>query len=276
MAGLRYRGRIAPTPTGYLHKGHARTFYTAWERAREAGGDLVFRVEDLDPQRCKEVYTQAAMEDLRWLGLDWDEGPEEGGAFAPYVQSRRRAFYVRAWEQLRDAGVIYPCHRSRKDVRNATQAPHADEEAEPIFPPEWRPAHGTGQDATRPGGVNWRFRVPDGRRLTFEDKLAGQQRFVAGEDFGDFLIWRRDDVPAYELAVVVDDHAMEITEVVRGADLLLSTARQLLLYEALGATPPAFAHCPLVLDENGQRLAKRNDALSLCTLRERGISPNDL
>ena len=274
MNGKAYRGRIAPTPTGYLHLGHAKTFYAAYERAKAANGTLIYRTEDIDPQRCKDEYAQAAMDDLRWLGIDWQEGPDIGGAFAPYIQSQRRAYYLKAWEKLRDSGFIYPCSRSRKDVQEAAVAPH--ENSEPIYPPQWRPPAGTGKDATEPAGMNWRFRVPDGRCIDFLDTIKGLQSFEAGNDFGDFLVWRRDDVPAYELAVTVDDAAMQISEVVRGEDLLLSTARQLLIYEALDEEPPTFAHTPLVCDEQGQRLAKRHQALSLRALREAGRTPAEL
>ena len=270
-----YRGRLAPTPTGRLHLGHARTFWLAQARARAAGPEakLVMRIEDIDVARCKPEYTAAALEDLRWLGITWDEGPDVGGPHAPYEQSKRREIYLETWRRLRDGGFIYPCARSRADVQRAAQAPHAEEEdAEPLYPMEWRPPIGTGKDAASPGAVaaNWRFRVPDGEEIKFVDAMRGPQVFVAGKDFGDFLVWRRDDVPAYELAVTADDHAMEITEVVRGADLLRSTARQILIYRALGWTPPAWCHAPLLLDENGKRLAKRNDALSLGKLREQG------
>jgi len=284
-AGRAYRGRLAPSPTGELHAGHARTFAIAHARARAAGGCLIYRDEDIDPARCRPAYAAAAMRDLRWLGLDWDEGPDCGGPHAPYRQSERRAHHLRAWAALRDAGAIYPCKRSRKDVQAAATAPHpADEAAEPVYPPEWRPPPGTGSGApapvpegTPPGQApNWRFRVPDGERIVFADALAGSAAFTAGADFGDFVVWRRDDVPAYELAVVADDAAMGITEVVRGADLLLSTARQLLLYRALGLRPPAFCHCPLVRDARGNRLAKRAGSLSIRALRERGASPHQL
>lgn len=272
-----YRGRLAPTPTGFLHLGHARTFYLAWQRARAENGVLIYREEDLDPQRCKPEFAAAALEELRWLGLDWDEGPDIGGPFGPYRQSQRRAVYLHAWQQLHDTGAIYPCDRSRRDVREAARAPHdKTEQAEPIYPPEWRPPPGTGRDAGEPAGNNWRFRVPDGRCIQFSDTITGPQSFIAGEHFGDFVVWRRDDVPAYELAVVADDIHMRISEVVRGRDLLLSTARQLLLYEALGTPPPAFAHAPLVCDRQGQRLAKRHAALSLRTLRERGHTPQEV
>ncbi|WP_255568148.1 tRNA glutamyl-Q(34) synthetase GluQRS [Ruficoccus sp. ZRK36] len=273
-----YRGRLAPTPTGRLHLGHAATFLRAQERCQAADGTLIFRNEDLDPQRCRPEYAQDALDDLRWLGLRWSEGPDCGGPCGPYNQSERQPYYLEAWAKLRDAGVIYPCTRSRRELRERVAAPHEeDEEAEPLYPPEWRPAPGTGQDAQEPGEVNWRFRVPDGERISFEDELAGKQSFTAGQNFGDFLIWRRDGVPAYELSVVVDDLAMAITEVVRGADLIKSTARQLLIYRVLGAElTPRFAHCPLIRDEQGKRLAKRSDALSLRTLRERGLSPRQV
>jgi len=267
-----YRGRIAPTPTGHLHLGHARTFGVAWARARACGGALVLRNEDLDRDRCRPEFAAAFVEDLRWFGLDWDEGPEDHGPFAPYRQSARRDHYLAAWARLRDAGAIYPSPHSRRDVEAALGAPH-EGESEAVFPPELRAASGAGRDASTPAGVNWRFRVPDGETVRFTDLHRGPQAFVAGRDFGDFVVWRRDDIPAYELAVVVDDIAMRITEVVRGEDLLLSTARQLLIYRALGAPPPAFFHCPLMVDENGRRLAKRHRSLSLRELRARGADP---
>lgn len=276
-----YRGRLAPTPTGRLHLGHARTFWLAQQRARAAGpgAKLIMRMEDLDAARCKPEFAVGALEDLRWLGLSWDEGPDVGGPHAPYEQGKRWEVYLDVWRKLRDGGFIYPCTRSRADVQRATQAPHAEEEdAEPLYPIEWRPPLGTGRDISTPeaANANWRFRVPDGEEIKFTDAFLRPQAFTAGKDFGDFLVWRRDDVPAYELAVVADDHAMEITEVVRGADLLRSTARQILIYRALGWKPPAWYHAPLMLDENGKRLAKRNDALSLATLRANGTDPKKL
>lgn len=268
-----YRGRIAPTPTGFLHLGHARTFSLAAERCRQAAGTLILRIEDLDPQRCKKHFAEAALEDLKSIGIAWHEGPDLGGPCSPYVQSENAAYFLEIWKRLKDAGAIYPCRRSRKDVAAAARAPHAeDEDAEPIFPPEWRPNDPDfGKDFADPGDYNWRFRVPDGEIITFFDAIQGPQNFVAGKDFGDFVVWRRDSVPAYELAVVADDIRMGITEVVRGADLLKSTARQILIYRALGATPPAWAHAPLILDENGKRLAKRSDALSVRALLARGV-----
>ena len=247
------------------------------ERAREFGGQLVYREEDLDPQRCKKAYADAAIRDLRWFGCQWDEGPDCGGSHHPYRQSERMQKYLQAWRALRDSGCIYPCGKSRKDVARAARAPHTeDEQAEPIYPENWRPPLGTGAGANSPGGTNWRFRVPDYRPLTFDDGRLGPCEFTCLRDFGDFIIWRKDGVPAYELAVVVDDAAMDITEVVRGEDLLISTARQILLYEALKLNAPLFYHTPLMLDDDGQRLAKRHRSLSLRELREAGEAPDSL
>lgn len=281
-----YRGRLAPTPGGYLHRGHAATFFCAWQRCRDVGGTMVLRMEDLDLQRCLPQYSQAAIDDLRWLGLDWDEGPDRGGPHAPYLQSGRISGYLDAWQRLRDLGWIYPCLRSRREIReycgradawSRLTAPHEDEESpEPLFPAAWRVSADEARSHATPEGANWRFRVPDGSQIDFIDGHYGQQSYVAGIDFGDFLVWSRDGIPAYELAVVVDDHAMHISEVVRGADLLKSTARQILIYRALGWPPPAFYHCPLVRDAAGRRLAKRTDALALRTLRQQGLQPEDV
>ena len=308
-----YRGRIAPSPTGLLHLGHARTFWIAYQRARAVHGTLVLRVEDLDPQRSRPQFTAALLEDLEWLGIRWQEGPAgpqniECGAFGPYAQSERYALYRAAWDHLRTSGWIYPCHCSRRELSLAAAAPHEDQgndgppdphsgdgggchpaahqdgpqegvhehDDEPLYPGTCRPPAGTVSALKTPARVNWRFRVPPGESIVFSDGNLGDQTFVAGKDFGDFLVWRRDDVPAYQLAVVVDDAAMQITEVVRGADLLKSTARQILLNRALGYTNPAWFHCELFRDEHGQRLAKRHDALSLCTLREHGVTPQQV
>ncbi len=271
-----YRGRIAPTPTGYLHLGHARTFWMAMERAREAGGTLIYRDEDLDPQRCKNEYSEGAIQDLRWFGCEWSEGPDVGGPVGPYTQSERIPLFLDAWKHLKEAGFIYPCRKSRKDVANAAQAPHAEDDAEPIYPESWRPPLGTGKTEQAPGEVNWRFRVPDDHTVQFDDVRLGPCAFECLRDFGDFLVWRKDGVPAYELAVVVDDNAMGITEVVRGEDLLISTARQLLIYDALGLKPPRFYHTPLLCDTDGRRLAKRHRSLTLRELREAGHTPEQL
>jgi glutamyl/glutaminyl-tRNA synthetase len=273
-----YRGRIAPSPTGFLHMGHARTFWVAAVRAREAGGTLVLRNDDLDATRHRMDFAAAMFEDMRWIGLSWDEGPDVGGPHAPYNQSQRIPFYREALERLHASGLIYPCMRSRRDVIEAAAAPHegADDD-EPVYPAAFRPD----PDLPVPPlgnwiGVNWRLRVPDGETLEFNDSRLGPQRAVAGRDFGDFPVWRKDDCPSYQLACTVDDAQMGITEVVRGQDLIRSTFRQLLIYRALGHRVPAFHHCPLVTDDRGIRLAKRHDALSLRSLRARGESPEAL
>lgn len=292
-----YRGRLAPSPTGLLHIGHARTFWVAAARAAERRGTLILRDEDLDPQRCRAEFVHTMLGDLRWLGICWQEGPDCGGSFGPYTQSERRDFYLEAWKQLQDLGFIYPCTCSRRDVALAAGAPN-DGDDEPIYSGKCRPAEsvveaaplrarGTAEAAvsTRtvpscrpdaPAGVNWRFRVPDGEEICFTDLRLGPQCMIAQRDFGDFIVWRRDDVPAYQLAVVVDDAAMGITEVVRGADLLKSTARQILLYRALGLPIPDFYHCDLVRDEAGVRLAKRHDSLSIRKLRDDGWTPEQV
>jgi glutamyl/glutaminyl-tRNA synthetase len=213
------------------------------------------------------------LEDLGWLGIVWQEGPDISGPFAPYVQSERRGLYLAAWRNLLAAGWIYPCRCSRKDWAQAAQAPHDDEG---IYPGTCRPAQAASEAVSDPAGTNWRFRVPERHTVAFEDGHFGPQRMEAGKDFGDFLVWRRDDVPAYQLAVVVDDAAMRMTEVVRGADLLRSTARQILLAQALSLDSPAWYHCDLMLDAHGWRLAKRQDALSLRALRLQGRSPEEV
>jgi len=273
----RYRGRIAPSPTGYLHLGHARTFWRAFERVQENDGVLIFRNEDLDAQRCRADFAAAMFEDLRWYGITWQEGPDVGGAFGPYAQSERRSFYVDAWRALLDGGWIYPCSCSRRELAEAASAPHDElhqgSNDEPIYPGNCRSNR---LEALAPGGVNWRFRVSDGESIEFVDQRMGPQSFEAGRDFGDFVVWRRDDVPAYQLAVVVDDAWMQVSEVVRGADLLLSTARQILLQRALGLATPQYYHCALMTDDKGVRLAKRHDSLSLRAQREQGKLPEEV
>jgi glutamyl-tRNA synthetase len=249
------------------------------------------RMDDLDPDRSKTEYAEAAVEDLRWLGIRWQEGPGAsgperpgGGPYGPYIQSKRQAIYRDAFQKLMRRGYLFPCRCSRKELASAASAPHegrvTDADDEPIYPGTCRhmsaeTAQLPGPTATRftPEAANWRFRVNDGVAVEFYDEHLGPQRFVAGVDFGDFLVWRKDNVPSYQLACAVDDATMEITEVVRGADLLKSTARQILLLRALGYATPAWYHCTLVADHNGQRLAKRHDALSLRALRQRGLTP---
>ena len=289
-----YRGRLAPSPTGYLHVGHARTFWTAWQRARDASGTLVMRVEDLDPDRSRGQYVEAIYDDLRWFGVRWQEGPDRGGPHGPYLQSKRHAIYLEAWRKLHLGGFLFPCRCSRRDMESSVVAPHEviarsagklePLDDEPIYPGTCRrnlnytpqlPSR-THEERELPGDFNWRFRVPDGEVIEFDDQNLGRQRFVAGVDFGDFVVWRRDGTPSYQLACVTDDVTMKITEVVRGADLLKSTARQILLYRALGIESPKWFHCRLVLDQYGRRLAKRHDVLSLRALRQRGVTPMNI
>lgn len=265
-----YRGRLAPSPTGHLHLGHARTFWLAAERARAAGGTLLLRNDDLDAQRFRLDFVAAMIEDLRWLGFAWEE---------PMIsQSARMPRYRAALEQLHAAGLIFPCTRTRRDVLEAIGAPHeggADDE--PIYPPQFRPPlEAPLPPLGDPVAVNWRFRVPDGEEIAFIDGRFGPQRAVAGKDFGDFLVWRKDGLPSYQLACAVDDAELGITEVVRGADLIKSTFRQLLLIRALGGAAPAYYHAPLMLDDRGERLAKRHDSLSLRTMRAQGVTPGEI
>jgi glutamyl/glutaminyl-tRNA synthetase len=273
-----YRGRLAPSPTGLLHIGHARTFWIAAQRAIKNQGTLILRNEDLDPQRSRPEFVRAMIEDLCWLGIRWSEGPDCSGAYGPYSQSERRTHYLEAWQRLRAGGFLYPCICSRKDLSQSASAPN-DTDDEPVYPGTCRERKNAAA-VTEPTGMNWRFRVPDGEVIEFTDLKLGRQRYVAGigqdKNFGDFLVWRRDDVPAYQLAVVVDDAAMRITEVVRGADLLKSTARQLLLLHALGYAPPDYFHCELMRDSSGVRLAKRHDALSIRHLREGGMAAKEV
>ncbi len=272
LYSFNYCGRLAPSPTGLLHLGHARTFWIAAKRARLAGGTLRLRNDDLDRARCRPEFVDAMCFDLAWLGLRWTE---------PMIsQSSRLDRYRVALQQLHGAGVIFPCTRSRRDVLDAAGAPHDGEDDEPLYPREFRPLLGALLPALptlgTPITTNWRFRVPDSLAVTFVDARVGEQRAVSGEDFGDFLVWRKDNTPSYQLATTVDDAELGITEVVRGADLIKSTFRQLLLFQALKWTPPQFYHAPLVLDSDGRRLAKRHDALALRTLRDRGITPAEI
>jgi glutamyl-tRNA synthetase len=284
-----------------LHLGHAATFWTAYERARSAGGRLLLRTEDLDPQRSRQEFVDAMLEDIAWLGIEWQP---------PMLsQSARLEAYREAFDRLLASGAVYPCTCSRRELAQMTQAPHEDDDAaqqdgaehdaaqqdEPVYTGRCRPAVDT-VSAFDPN-ANYRFRVADGEAVGFQDGNLGPQSYTAGREFGDFLVWRRALVsdsrpfdklrtgsggpsvaglPSYQLACVVDDAYTGITEVVRGADLLRSTARQILLQRALGLKPLAYFHAALLRDEAGVRLAKRHDALAIRTLRERGLLPEDV
>jgi glutamyl-tRNA synthetase len=266
------RGRYAPSPTGAIHLGNASTALLAWLSIRARRGVYVMRMEDLDRPRVVSRAADAILRDLLWLGLDWDEGPDAGGPHAPYAQSERGALYDAAFERLRAAGPVYPCFCSRKDIRSAASAPQAPGD-EAHYP-------GTCRDLLRSevarrvasgAAPAWRFRVDPAGILPFTDLVRGRYEADPGS-IGDFVVRRADGVPAYQLAVVVDDIAMKISEVVRGEDLLASTVRQLLLYRAFGASPPAFAHVPLLLGDDGVRLSKRHRGVTLAELRNAGES----
>ena len=260
------RGRFAPSPTGDLHLGNARTALLAWQQARRASGVFILRIEDIDPVRMLRDGARAIIDDLAWLGLNWDEGPGVGGPHAPYDQGLRREFYRSIFETWKKEGRVYPCTCSRKDLALAT-APHDGEEG-PRYP-------GTCRDGTRERGrpPAWRFRLPPDSAVTFDDRILGPQRQDVSQQCGDFPVWRNDDWPTYQLAVVADDAAMGVTDVVRGADLLGSVGRQTLLFQALGKLPPRWHHVPLWLDDAGERLAKRNPSQTLTGLRASGWTP---
>jgi glutamyl-tRNA synthetase len=261
------RGRLAPSPTGRLHLGNAWAFLLAWLAARAAGGEVVLRLEDIDPERSRPEFAEEVLRDLRWLGLDWDEGPHE--------QSARLDAYAEALARLEQAGHVYPCFCTRKDLRSLASAPHAPlvDDGSPAYPGTCRnltleQREGLVRQGRRPA---LRLRCADGTE-SFHDLVAGPQAMTLADCGGDFAVRRSDGVFAYQLAVVLDDIALGITQVVRGEDILTSTPRQLYLYRLLGAPVPQHAHLPLVLDADGERLAKRHQSLTLAALRERGVS----
>jgi glutamyl-tRNA synthetase len=270
-----YRGRFAPSPTGDLHLGSAAAALFCAAAARARGGRLVLRMEDLDRDRVIPAARTAILDDLRWLGVTWDEGPDVGGPAAPYVQSERVGLYAAAIDELASRGHVYLCDCSRAEIARAASAPHAGEEG-PRYPGTCRP-HGMRPRAfRRPPAV--RLAVPEGRASTVvvDDAVLGRLEENVAETTGDFVLRRGDGVFAYQLAVVVDDVTMGITEVVRGADLAASAPRQALLARLLGATPPAFAHLPLLLGPDGARLAKRARGMTLRDQRAAGRDGREL
>ncbi|MFD0673243.1 tRNA glutamyl-Q(34) synthetase GluQRS [Cohnella sp. GCM10027633] len=269
------RGRFAPTPSGLLHIGNAFTALAAWLQMRQAGGEFVLRVEDIDTARSRADLAALQLEDLRWLGIDWDEGPDVGGTYAPYVQGERMPSYEEALRRLDEAGRLYPCYCSRSDLARVASAPHGLSSEGGAYPGLCRlltEEERAVRAAAKPPAM--RFRM-DGGPVTFRDGMFGEVAF-AGDEIGDFVVKRADGLFSYQLAVAVDDAAMGITDVLRGADLLDSTPRQLALYEALGLTAPSFAHVPLLMDANGRRLSKRDRSITLASLREAGTSPERL
>lgn len=272
------RGRYAPSPSGDLHLGNLRTALLAWLSARSGGGQFVLRVEDLDRPRGRLGATQRMLDDLRWLGLDWDEGPDCGGPYAPYTQSERIDIYQHYLQRLRDLGLVYPCYCSRAEIIHLAPTLQQGEEDGPRYPGACRQLteqHRRDHEARgrRPA---LRFRVDDERIVSFTDLLTGPTTQHVQRTIGDFIILRSDGIFAYQFAVVVDDALMHINQVVRGVDLLSSTARQILLYDALGFPIPTFAHVPLMLDEHGKRLAKRTQSMGLAPLRSAGITPEQV
>ena len=257
-------GRLAPSPTGAQHVGNARTYLIAWLSARSQGGSVRLRIEDIDSPRIKPGAAEQALDDLRWLGLDWDG--------EPLVQTTRLPLYETALEQLKAQELVYPCTCTRSDIAAAASAPHAEHEG-PVYPGTCSRRSAADADALKEPFA-WRFRVVVSPAFT--DRFLGEVRIDLKTTGGDFVVWKNTGTPAYQLAVVFDDAAMSVTEVIRGDDLVPSTPRQLLLYRALGFTPPSFAHVPLVVGPDGRRLAKRHGDTRLGTLRASGMTAEEL
>jgi len=274
-------GRLAPSPTGAQHIGNARTYLLAWLSIRSRGGKLILRIEDIDSPRIKRGAAEQAIEDLRWLGLDWDEGPDIGGPNAPYVQTQRLRLYTDGLEKLKAAERVYPCTCSRSDVEAAASAPHLGQEG-PVYPGTCTNRRATdAASLTRSVSEGsappfaWRFRTTNQQR-EFVDLVAGLQKCNVANDLGDFIIAKADGSPSYQLAVVGDDHSMGITEVLRGDDLLPSAFRQLEIYDFFRWQAPRFAHVPLIVGPDGRRLAKRHGDTRLAKLRDAGVPPERL
>jgi len=273
MQNREYHGRFAPSPTGMLHVGSARTALIAWCAARHSGGRFTIRIEDLDLPRVIPGMMKIQMKDLEWFGIDWDAGPDVGGAHAPYLQSFRHTHYQAALDELYTQERLFPCTLSRKDLREMASEPRG---STLVYPRNMRPVHISPDwytDISRP--VTIRLKVPD-QRIEFVDQICGFQEENVAIAVGDYALRRKDGIFAYQLAVAVDDLRMEITEVIRGRDLLDSTARQLVLMDLLGGVRPTYAHIPLVLNANGEKLSKRDTSLSIATLRTSGSSSERL
>ncbi|QSO48569.1 tRNA glutamyl-Q(34) synthetase GluQRS [Alicyclobacillus mengziensis] len=270
--GSSVRGRFAPTPSGYMHIGNALSAILAWLQVRCLHGEFILRIEDLDVERFDPRYVDALMEDLKWLGVDWDEGPDVPGPYGPYRQQDRAHLYEQAFAALKAKDLLYPCFCSRKDLRTPASAPHGLTSEGPVYSGSCR--YLSNQERARRAVQKppaWRFMLPH-EGMTFHDLVQGPKPFPPGAG-GDFIVYRADGVFSYQLAVVVDDAKMRITHVLRGDDLLDSTPRQLYLYRALGLTPPSFAHIPMVCSASGARLAKRDNSITVRSLREQGVSP---
>lgn len=272
------RGRFAPTPSGHIHLGNARTALVTWLSVRSQGGQVIWRLEDLDEPRNLDGAAAQAIQDLTWLGLDWDEGGGKGGPHSPYTQSERFDYYEQALQRLAEIGRLFPCFYSRRELENIARAPHSGQELRKAYPPslrprgletEWYKNYSTRNDFA------FRFKVDTGL-VQFNDELFGSQEENVADSLGDFVLKRKDSIYAYQLAVVVDDIAMGITEVIRGRDLLDSTARQIQLIEALGAEVPRYLHVPMILNVEGEKLSKRNKAIEIRALQKDGVLPEQL
>ncbi|MDD6088570.1 MAG: tRNA glutamyl-Q(34) synthetase GluQRS [Desulfovibrionaceae bacterium] len=270
------RGRLAPSPTGLLHLGNAWAFFWNWLYIRSLHGTMILRIEDIDPQRCRQEFINNAIQDLHWLGLDWDEGPDVGGSCGPYEQSRRVDLYAEALERLNRQNLCYPCFCTRRELRSIASAPHSEDlgvfypgTCATLSPEEQHRFFQSGRHASM------RFRCPD-TRFAFTDQVCGSVQCTLQECGGDFVLRRSDGVFAYHLAVAIDDGAMRMTHIVRGRDLLFSTPRHLALQSCLGFPHPVYLHLPLLCDTEGERLAKRHGSLSLHTLRQAGVSPEQI
>lgn len=272
------RGRFAPTPSGHIHIGNARTALVTWLSVRSKEGKLIWRLEDLDQPRNLEGAAEQAIEDLKWLGLNWDEGGGKGGPFSPYTQSERFEYYENALKKLAELDRLFPCSYSRRELENIARAPHSGQEFRKAYSPSLRP-QGLDQkwytDYASKSDFAFRFKVEPGV-VRFDDGLFGSREENVAETLGDFVLKRKDSIYAYQLAVVVDDIAMDITEVVRGSDLLDSTARQIQLIEALGAEVPSYLHVPMILNSDGEKLSKRNKAIEIRELRKEGVLPEQV
>lgn len=267
------RTRLAPSPTGYMHLGNIWSFMLCWMAARHAGGKVVLRMEDIDPARSRPEYVQGIMDDFKWLGLDWDEGPDLGGPYAPYTQSERLDRYEEVLAALTEQGHTFPCYCTRKELRALASAPHAEDYGS-AYPGVCLHLDDEEREAKAVGGRKPAIRLhSDLTKIPFKDVLHGDMELTWNECGGDFAVRRSDGVFAYQLAVVIDDMDQRINLVVRGDDILHCTPRQVALYGLLGASVPEFVHVPLVLDAEGERLAKRHRHYEIAKLREKGISP---
>lgn len=270
MGTYAVRGRFAPSPTGYMHLGNVWTAFLAWLQVRQKGGRFVLRIEDIDEARSHAEYARAICYDLKWLGLTWDEGPDVGGAYAPYTQQARYGRYARAIGQLAEKGLLYPCFCTRARLMGVG-APHAGEAV--VYDGHCYAMGEAERKAARAvRAPSWRVHVP-AEEVVFHDMVYGTQKADLAHEVGDFRVRRADGLYAYPLAVAVDDMEMGITHVVRGRDLLAQTPAQIWLIRMLGAAPPAYAHVPMLVDADGNRLSKRQKGLTVRELREAGKSP---